>query len=499
MTVVTPLVSVEELQAALAGPEADRPTLLDVRWSLGSTTGRAEHEEAHIPGAAFVDLDEALSGPVLPDGHGGRHPVPDTDFFARAMRAAGVRTDRPSSATTPAAPSRRAGPGGCSSFFGKPDVRVLDGGLTAWQEAGLPTESGEVRPEPGTFTAAAGGAPAARRRRRRRATRCCWTPGRPTATAGENETIDPVAGHIPGARSAPALDNLRPDGRFLPPDDLAGRMAAVGVRPGDDVAVYCGSGVQAAHTALALQVAGRHRRRRGLRRLVERLGQRPRPVRSSSADRRPGRHAAALRPVAGGGCREARRAVTPRCGPARTAPRCGPGPGPPRSHGRAAARRHQLLEQGRGRGLDGGHRRVDGGGVGRRRPGRAADLADVLQRGGVDLLARGRGLEVVQGPDVSAHAPSLPREAAPAVSRRRPTARPARPTARAASFSSWLSSQPSGSATRARRPGPAALALGRLARPGLAQVQGGDQVVERGQRVDQRELVPDVVRRPGSP
>ena len=128
------------------------------------------------------------------------------------------------------------------TFFGKPDVRVLDGGLTAWEEAGLPTESGEVHPEPGTFVPRAGG------RRLLDADGAASHPllldARPADRyRGENETIDPVAGHIPGARSAPALDNLRPDGRFLPPVDLAERMAAVGVRPGDDVAVYCGSGV----------------------------------------------------------------------------------------------------------------------------------------------------------------------------------------------------------------------------------------------------------------
>lgn len=255
MTVVTPLVSVEELQAALAGPEADRPTLLDVRWSLGSTTGRAEHEEAHIPGAAFVDLDEALSGPVLPDGHGGRHPVPDTDFFGRAMRAAGVRTDRPVVCYDSGSSVAASRAWWMLSFFGKPDVRVLDGGFTAWQEAGLPTESGEVRPEPGTFTPRPGG------RRLLDAEGAARHPllldARPADRyRGQNETVDPVAGHIPGARSAPALDNLRPDGRFLASDDLAARMSATGVRPGDDIAVYCGSGVQAAHTALALHVAG---------------------------------------------------------------------------------------------------------------------------------------------------------------------------------------------------------------------------------------------------
>jgi thiosulfate/3-mercaptopyruvate sulfurtransferase len=255
MTLVTPLVGVAELQAALAGPDDRRPTLLDVRWALGSTTGAAEHQAAHIPGAAFVDLDDALSGPVLPDGHGGRHPVPDTEHFARAMRAAGVRADRPVVCYDAGSSLGASRAWWMLTFFGKPDVRVLDGGLTAWEEAGLPTESGEVHPEPGTFLPRAGG---------RRLLDADGAAGHPLLLdarpadryRGENETIDPVAGHIPGARSAPALDNLRPDGRFLPPVSLAERMAAVGVRPGDDVAVYCGSGVQAAHTALALQVAG---------------------------------------------------------------------------------------------------------------------------------------------------------------------------------------------------------------------------------------------------
>ena len=136
MTVVTPLVSVEELHELLNGPESGRPTLLDVRWALGSTSGRAEHEAAHLPGAAWVDLDEALSGPVLPDGHGGRHPVPDADFFARAMRAAGVRTDRPVVCYDAGSSVAASRAWWMLTYFGKPDVRVLDGGLTAWN--GLP-------------------------------------------------------------------------------------------------------------------------------------------------------------------------------------------------------------------------------------------------------------------------------------------------------------------------------------------------------------------------
>ena len=252
-----PLVGVEELRTALAGPEESRPVLLDVRYRLGGPPGRSEYERAHLPGAAFVDLDTALAE-IRPDGTGGRHPMPDLAAFTAAMRAAGVRTDRPVVAYDDwcGLPASRAW--WLLRYYGKDDVQVLDGGLAAWAGAGLPTESGPVQPPPGDLTPTPG-------RRRlidaegadRYAARGALLDARPAARfRGENETVDPVAGHIPGARSVPALETVDRDGRFPPERELVARLRAAGVEPGTDVGVYCGSGVQATHLALVLAVAG---------------------------------------------------------------------------------------------------------------------------------------------------------------------------------------------------------------------------------------------------
>jgi thiosulfate/3-mercaptopyruvate sulfurtransferase len=139
---------------------------------------------------------------------------------------------------------------------GLPDVRLLDGGLAAWTAAGHPLETGAVTPEPGTATLAGGVLPtididgAA-----------AWPGVLLDARAGERyrgevEPVDPRAGHIPGAISAPTAENLAEDGTFRSADELRERFAGLGVRPGDKVAVYCGSGVTAAHTIAALRIAG---------------------------------------------------------------------------------------------------------------------------------------------------------------------------------------------------------------------------------------------------
>jgi thiosulfate/3-mercaptopyruvate sulfurtransferase len=155
------------------------------------------------------------------------------------------------------------------------DVRVLDGGISAWTAAGQPTESGPCTPGVGDFSPSSPGI--GRLLNASDATtyaaRHLLLDARPSARfRGENETIDPVAGHIPGAVSAPALDNVDSSGRFLPADQLAGRFqdlgvamatgaadaraVATGTAGARTVGTYCGSGVQATHLALALSVAG---------------------------------------------------------------------------------------------------------------------------------------------------------------------------------------------------------------------------------------------------
>ena len=234
----------------------DPPTLLDVRWRLGGPPGRELYDAAHIPGAAFVDLDKDLAAPP---SAGGRHPMPAATDFEQAMRLAGVSDGQPVVVYDDADSTAAARAWWLLRYFGHRSVRVLDGGFQAWTAAGHPVEPGLARPRAtGDFTArpgqlglldADGAASIARdgvlldARAGERYT-------------GESELVDPVAGHIPGAVSAPTAQNVNPDGTFLVPADLAARFTALGATGDRPVAAYCGSGVTAAHEVLALTLAG---------------------------------------------------------------------------------------------------------------------------------------------------------------------------------------------------------------------------------------------------
>jgi thiosulfate/3-mercaptopyruvate sulfurtransferase len=271
----SPLIQVDELQRLLAGPATERPVVLDVRFKLGDSTGRQEFERAHIPGASYVDMDTELAT-IRPDGAGGRHPMPTSETFIAAMRSAGVTMSRQVVAYDDWASLPASRVWWMLRHLGFLDVRVLDGGIAAWI-ANHPTESGPHTPGVGDFSPSSPGfgrlldATAAATYAARHVLLDARTADR---FRGENETIDAVAGHIPGAISAPALDNVDPNGRFLPAGPLAGRLrelgiaAAAGTSPEAHAAdadgttetrtvgTYCGSGVQATHLALALSIAG---------------------------------------------------------------------------------------------------------------------------------------------------------------------------------------------------------------------------------------------------
>ncbi|MEU6405630.1 sulfurtransferase [Streptomyces sp. NPDC046985] len=252
------VLSASDLAADLAGSRP--PVLLDVRWQLSTARaggrppfdGRAAYEAGHIPGAVFVDLDRELAS--SPGGNG-RHPLPSIEDFGAAMRRAGVGASRPVVVYDGGQGWAAARAWWLLRWTGHPDVRVLDGGLAAWDG---PLETDVPAPAEGDFSPASGAVPlldadgAARLAR----SGVLLDARAGERYRGETEPIDPVGGHIPGAVSAPTTENTAPDGRFLPPAELRARFAALGADGGGEVGVYCGSGVSAAHEVLALAVAG---------------------------------------------------------------------------------------------------------------------------------------------------------------------------------------------------------------------------------------------------
>jgi thiosulfate/3-mercaptopyruvate sulfurtransferase len=250
---VSLLLDCHELAARLATDEA--PVVLDVRWTLGGPSGAADFARGHIPGAHFVDLDRELSAPP---GRG-RHPLPDAATFAAAMRRHGVDRSRLVVVYDAATGTSAARAWWLLRYFGHDNTALLDGGFAAWTAAGLPTVTGEDRdpnsgdfePVPGGMTLVdAEGAVAIARDGLLIDARA------PERFRGDTEPVDPVAGHIPGARNVPAQRTQESDGRFLSPDELRARYATAGVRPGQPVAVYCGSGVVATEGVFAMGLAG---------------------------------------------------------------------------------------------------------------------------------------------------------------------------------------------------------------------------------------------------
>jgi thiosulfate/3-mercaptopyruvate sulfurtransferase len=244
------LVSSAALAGELAGEPA--PVLLDVRWRLGGPPGLDSYRQGHLPGAVFVDLDRDLAAPP---GPAGRHPLPDPEAFTDAMRMAGVSRDRPVIVYDDRDSMAAARGWWLLRYYGHGNVRVLDGGYQAWLTAGLPVSAADDTGTPGDFTArpghmplldAAGAESVAR-------TGLLLDARAGERYRGEQEPIDPVAGHIPGAVSAPAVDNVNPDGTFRGTAGLTARFTALGAGP---VGAYCGSGVTAAHEVLALALAG---------------------------------------------------------------------------------------------------------------------------------------------------------------------------------------------------------------------------------------------------
>lgn len=247
----TPLVSA----AALAERRTD-PSIrvVDVRWYLGrSGDGRRAYDAGHIPGALFLDVDADL---VASEGPG-RHPLPAPAVFAARLAAAGIGDEHLVVAYDDVGGWVAARLWWMLDDLGHGAVAVLDGGFPAWVAADLPVETSSVAYPPSRLALAAAWRRVVDRdtlRGQLGSVTLLDARGAPRYR-GEVEPIDPVAGHIPTALSAPTDGNLGPDGLFLAPSELAARFGALGADHGD-VVTSCGSGVSACQHALAMRIAG---------------------------------------------------------------------------------------------------------------------------------------------------------------------------------------------------------------------------------------------------
>jgi thiosulfate/3-mercaptopyruvate sulfurtransferase len=247
------LISADELARRL---DAGEPiTLLDVRWELAQPDGRAAYERGHLPGAVYVSLDDDLADHAV-SGRG-RHPLPSGAALQDAARRWGIRAGVPVVVYDDWNRAGSARAWWVLSAAGIPGVRILDGGLSVWRGE---LQSGTVIPEPGDITVDHDDLYAAARRTvtaDQAATAAVLLDARaPERYRGEVEPVDPVAGHIPGARNVPSTRLLDADGAWLPAADLTRLFEDSGAGTDTEVAVYCGSGVTAAVTVAALAAVG---------------------------------------------------------------------------------------------------------------------------------------------------------------------------------------------------------------------------------------------------
>ncbi|OBI12273.1 thiosulfate sulfurtransferase [Mycobacterium sp. E2327] len=251
------LITATELAAALEGGEP--LAILDVRWRLDEPDGRAAYLEGHLPGAVYVSLEDELSDHGLAGR--GRHPLPSGRSLEAAARRWGIDQD---DLVVVYDDWNRAGSARAwwvLTAAGLENVRILDGGLAAWRASGRALDTGPVDPPPGNVVVPHDD---------------LYAGGRPTLTAaqvgeggtlldaraperfrGDVEPLDPVAGHIPGAKNLPSGAVLASDGTFVGDYALDQLLSDHGIDREGPMGVYCGSGVTAAITVAALAAAGR--------------------------------------------------------------------------------------------------------------------------------------------------------------------------------------------------------------------------------------------------
>ena len=254
------LINSAELDGLLR-TQPPRTVVFDCSFDLANPgAGRAIYDAGHVPGARYLNLDADLSSAKT--GRNGRHPLPTREAFAECLAAAGVDRDSQVVVYDAAGGLYAARAWWMLRWLGHAAVALLDGGLAAWKAAGLPLQTdAPVAPSRGSFTLRA---PLARTVDRdallgnlRNQSLLVVDARSADRFRGENETLDAVGGHIPGACNRFFRDNLAADGRFKPAALLRQEFQAViGNRPPAELVQSCGSGVTACHNLLALEVAG---------------------------------------------------------------------------------------------------------------------------------------------------------------------------------------------------------------------------------------------------
>lgn len=230
-------------------------TVLDVRWRLDEPDGHPAYLKGHIPGAVYVSLEDELSDHTVTGR--GRHPLPSGANLQAAARRWGVRQDVPVVVYDDWNRAGSARAWWVLTAAGLLNVRILDGGLSAWRAAGGSLEAGPVSPQPGNVTVPhsdlyAGALPTINAQQCITDDLALLDARAPERFRGDSEPVDPVAGHIPGARNLPSSSVLASDGTFLDDDALKQLFSGLG----DRVGAYCGSGVTATITIAALAAVG---------------------------------------------------------------------------------------------------------------------------------------------------------------------------------------------------------------------------------------------------
>jgi thiosulfate/3-mercaptopyruvate sulfurtransferase len=257
MTAFTTLVDARTVAMLLDKPDV---VLFDCRFELGNVSwGENEYAAAHVPGAFYLHLDRDLSGPITATS--GRHPLPDPQVFTNRLATLGVDATCQVIAYDQGNGAHAARLWWLARWIGLRNVAVLDGGIAAWRAAALPLDKSVPSPQPrnlGMHLTESAWVSSERVDTLRRQPGNLLIDARGAERfAGRNETIDPVAGHVPGARNHPFPGNLGVDGKFLSAEQLRQRWGVVlGSLPPTSVIAMCGSGVTACHNLLALEHAG---------------------------------------------------------------------------------------------------------------------------------------------------------------------------------------------------------------------------------------------------